>query len=112
MAANTATTKQGSKEPTVDDLGKQIDTLKADIAKLTGLMSEFGSAKATEAREMARNKARELRSEGERYAEEAGRVVHENAEAALDAVRRQPATAIAMSVGIGFLIGLVASSRR
>ncbi len=109
MAANTAATRQ--KEPTVDDLSKQIDTLKSDIAKLTGLMSEFGTAKATEAREMARKKAQELRSEGERYAEEAGRMVHDNAEAALDAVRRQPATAVALSVGIGFLIGLVASRR-
>ena len=105
MAANT-------KEPTMADLTGQIDTLKSDIAKLTGLMGEYGSAKAASARDMARDKAKELRSEGERYAHEAGRMASDGAEAALDAVRRQPASAVALAVGIGFLLGLVSSNRR
>ncbi len=101
-----------SKEPTVADLTKQIDTLKSDISKLTSLVGELGTSKAAAARDAAREKAQELRSEGERYAKEAGQMAHDSAEAALDTVRRQPATAVALAVGIGFLVGLVTSSRR
>jgi ElaB/YqjD/DUF883 family membrane-anchored ribosome-binding protein len=101
-----------AKEPTIADLTKQIDTLRTDIANLTSLMGEVGTAKAMAAKDAAVEKVTELRREGERYAQEAGKMAHDGAEVALDAVRRQPATAVAVAVGIGFLVGLVTSSRR
>ncbi len=110
--ATTSKSTTTSKEPTVSDLNDQIEALKSDIAKLTSLVGEIGTSKAAELRDVAKQKAKELRSEGERYAQEAGQMAQDSAEAALDAVRKQPATAIALAVGIGFLVGLVTSSRR
>ncbi len=100
-----------AKEPTLADLNVQIETLKSDIANLTTLMGDLGTRKAMDARDAAVQKANELRTEGERYAAEAGRMASDGAEAALDAVRKQPATAVGLAVAIGFLVGLVTSRR-
>jgi len=75
-------------------------------------VGEIGGNKAAAVCDAAKEKAQELRSEGERYALEAGQMATESAEAALDAVRKLPATAIALADGIGFLVGLVTANRR
>lgn len=105
-----ATTKAG--EPTVEDLAAQIEQLKGDMTALMRTAGDLGKAQASQAAGAARARASELRSDAEYYAEEAGRRASEGAEAALETIRRQPASSVAIAVGIGFLVGLVASNRR
>ena len=95
------------KEPTLEDVSAQIETLKADIAALTRTLGEVGKSQARHAADDLRDRADHLRDQGRRYAHQAG----EQADAALDTVRHQPVTAIAIAVGLGFLFGLAAGRR-
>jgi ElaB/YqjD/DUF883 family membrane-anchored ribosome-binding protein len=93
-------------QTTTDDLTAQVAQIRTDMAELTKLMTQFGKAKTHEATDAMRAKAADLRHSGEEYAHAAG----EKADEALEMVRRQPATAIAVAVGVGFIVGLM--SRR
>ena len=115
--ANQKTTLNGSpKDVSVDDLAAQIETLKGDLSELTRTFSDFGSAKTEEAARAARDKAEELRDAGKAKASELHEAGRERAlEAQLQAedfMRRQPATALGIAAGVGFLVGMFASSRR
>ncbi len=105
MAKSSDSALTGNKDVTVEDLSAQIDILKNDLASLTHSLSDFGTAKTQHAAEAARAKAVELR--------EAGR---DRAEASLgqaeDFVRTQPATAMGIAAGVGFLVGMLTTARR
>ena len=115
--ANQKQSLNGSEQNvSVDDLAAQIDTLKNDISELTRVFSDFGSAKATEATRAVKDKAEELRSAGQEKASELHQAGRERAlEAQLQAedfMRRQPATALGIAAGVGFLVGMIATSSR
>lgn len=95
------------KEPTLEDVSAQLETLKADMAALTRILGDVGKGQLRHAADDMRVRAEHLKAEGRRYAHQAG----ESADAALDAVRHQPVTAIAIAVGLGFLFGLAAGRR-
>jgi ElaB/YqjD/DUF883 family membrane-anchored ribosome-binding protein len=99
--------KSKDKTPTLEDVSVQLEVLRADVAALTRLLGDVGKARVDMAAEDLRARADHLRAEGRRYAHRA----EESADAALDVVRHQPVTAIAIAVGLGFLFGLAASRR-
>ncbi|TRD21679.1 DUF883 family protein [Palleronia caenipelagi] len=82
--------------PTTDDLARQMETLKSDLAQLTELMGDLGKAKGQEMRAKAEFKAQELRHEAENQLGE------------LEAyVSRNPLQAMGIAAGIGLLIGFM-----
>jgi len=89
----------------VEDLSAQINTLKSDLAGLTNALQEYGVAKADAATTTAKAKAAELKAVGQEKATEAQ--LH-----AEEFVRTQPATALGLAAGLGFVIGMITVARR
>lgn len=114
MATSTQTDAKSSstKEPSVDDLSRQIEMLKKDITTLTSTITEIGKSEADRAVKRAKSKGEDLRQAGEdqlhmmrlraeTYGEEAG-----------EFVRNQPATALGLAAALGLVTGLLLSGRR
>lgn len=107
----TSTSGGSGKAPTVGDLAKQIETLQKDIGELTGLMAEMGKAQAARLGEEAEARAQKMKQKGDEAASEAkAQAEHLHAQAN-DFIRTQPATALGIAAGIGFLIGLLMTRR-
>ncbi|QQA41868.1 DUF883 family protein [Pelagovum pacificum] len=98
-------------EASLKDISQQLEALKADLSNLAGAMGDYGKGKAKQARSTAEGYAHTARNtaegqydylttEAERYGREAQRMV-----------REQPAAALGVAAGIGFLVGLFASRR-
>tara|TARA_R110000765_G_scaffold296335_1_gene391485 strand:- start:332 stop:652 length:321 start_codon:yes stop_codon:yes gene_type:complete len=102
--ATATSTIAASKEVSIDDLASQLATLKNDIAELTGAMTNFSKTRGRAAADQAKTTAQGLADTGRVKAAEAQ-------ESAEEFIRTQPATALGIAAGIGFLVGLVAARR-
>lgn len=96
---------------TSEDVAKQISALQADIAALTETVSGYGKTKAAELRGAAETKASELRERGAEHAEAMKAHAADLNAQANDFVAKQPATALGIAAGVGFLIGYMSSRR-
>ena len=105
MASNTTKTAANAvDEVSMDDLSRQISILKQDVAKLTSTLGAYGQSVYGDAKEGARDRASELHAAGMDKA-------RETQQQAEEFLRTQPATALGIAAGIGFLIGLVTAKR-
>lgn len=106
----------------INDVTAQIDTIKDDIAALTALMSEMAKDKRDEAETRARrtvssvkNSASDTMDTAQLKAMESGEKLYSEAEAvyhkAENSVRQQPAMAVGIAAGLGFLVGMMATRR-
>ncbi len=87
-------------EPTVEDLSARIAELQAEIAAMSADLKEKGAQFADG-----------LRARGEQAASEAkSRAQHALGDAET-AMRENPATAMAVAAGVGFLLGVLLSRR-
>ena len=104
------------------DVTTQIDTIKEDIAALTSLMADMAQEKKAEAKDRAASTAAALKSSAAQKADaahakavETGEKLRTDAEAAYfkaeETVRQQPAMAVGIAAGIGFLVGIMATRR-
>lgn len=105
------TTSNDNSDPSVSDLAKQIETLQKDLGDLTGLMKDMGKAQAVRLGEQAEEKAKALRARGEDAAHAARGHVEDMHAQANAYVREQPATALGIAAGFGFLVGFLMSRR-
>lgn len=80
----------------VEHLSEQIAILRQDISAISKSLGELGVSTKDAAVESARVKAAELRASGEELGQQA-----------VDAVRQQPAAAVGVAVGVGFLLGFL-----
>ncbi len=96
-----------SKTMTSEELSEQLDTLRQDMADMGRMLATMGASKARDAKAAVQDTAAHLKADGIHYAHVAG----EKADEALDMVRRQPASSVAIAVGVGFLAGLVMGRR-
>ena len=101
-----SSTKNGlaNTDLSVDDLAKQIENLKSDIATLTTSVGEVAKAKSMEGAAAAKLKAKQTTDAGREKALEAQ--LH-----AEEFIRTQPATALGLAAGLGFLVGMIAARR-
>lgn len=106
----------------VMDVSKQIDTIREDISTLNALIAELAKDKTEVAKSHAAEAAAELKSSAahqvdaaQAHAIAASDKMRKEAEAAYhqaeDAVRQQPALAVGIAAGLGFLAGLMATRR-
>lgn len=98
--------QQPNKDPTTADLSRQVEELKADIARLTESLGDYGKAQGRRYATQARGKAQELQGK----AGEQAHALRSQAEGQIDDVedyvRRNPFTAMGIAAAIGLLIGL------
>lgn len=93
------------------DLEKQIETLKKDVASLTHTLAEYGRAQRDNLAAAAAQKAgafRDTADEALHRAQEDASRAYEHTERK---IRENPAAAVGIAAGIGFLIGLLAVRR-
>ena len=95
----------------IDQLSSQIATLRSDIAAISKSLADLGSNTKDVAVEKARQKASELRATGEEQLHAAQVRAEELGQQAVDAVRKQPATAVGLAVGVGFLLGFLSGRK-
>ncbi len=112
-AAN-GSTPTAAKQPDPADpaaIQQQLDAVRADIADLTRTIGAYGQAQKDQLSASAQARAEKLKQtaqDGAAEAELRARVAYEQAETA---VRDNPASAMAIAGGVGFLLGLVMSRR-
>lgn len=111
-----------SKEPTSDlkaearraaeDIGREaadaVEAVKHRGAEFVGAARSRGSEYA----EHARDEARRIYREGERHAADAAAHAEEYYDELTAMVRRNPAQALGIAAGVGFLVGLIVATRR
>lgn len=85
---------------TSEDLERQIEALKNDIAGISRTLTDMGAARGDEVKARVHQTASDLQDRGRDMGEQAA-----------DAVRRQPATAVGIAVGLGFVVGLLTGRR-
>ena len=93
------------------DVSKQVQILREDVAKLTETMAEYGKARGLAMKEEAAAKASDLAASGKETAKAAQSKVQDTYSGAEDAVRQNPAAAVGIAAGIGFLVGMLATRR-
>ncbi|MBB5516834.1 ElaB/YqjD/DUF883 family membrane-anchored ribosome-binding protein [Rubricella aquisinus] len=94
-----------------DDLVKQIETLKADVQALTDTLGELGKAQGAAAKNAAAEKAAALRDAGEDQINRARGAANDLNDQANEFVRTQPATALGIAAGVGFLVGMMSGRK-
>ena len=107
MATSSNTQKNGVSSKgdiSVQDLSAQIDVLKSDLAGLTSALGEYTVAKSAEVKGNAKAKADELAAASKDKALEAQLHTEEF-------IRTQPATALGIAAGVGFLVGMFTARR-
>lgn len=94
-----------------EDVADQIATLRNDVNDLTRLIADLGKSKGDEISEAAQAKVDEMRDSARAHAA----AVSDQATAlqgqANDFVRNQPATALGIAAGLGFLVGYMGSRK-
>ncbi len=93
------------------DVSKQMAVLREDIAKLTSIVADFGKAQSAKVKSDAVHKANEIAETGKSAAhslQETAQTTYADAE---ESVRQNPAAAIGIAAGAGFLVGILASRR-
>ncbi|MFT4151883.1 MAG: hypothetical protein QM656_16900 [Paracoccaceae bacterium] len=106
------------KDQTIEELNGQIAELKAQLADMAATLKSRGENVASELRARGEHLADEVRGRARRaysVASDQASVVKGRAQGYLDeadtAVRENPATAMGVAVGVGFLLGVMLSRR-
>ncbi|SEN22180.1 Membrane-anchored ribosome-binding protein, inhibits growth in stationary phase, ElaB/YqjD/DUF883 family [Palleronia salina] len=83
-------------EPSTEELSRQVELLKGDIARLTDTIKDMGVAKGRAYSDEARRRANAMRSEAEHKVDEVEEYVREN-----------PATALGIAALVGLIVGFL-----
>lgn len=105
MAQSKAATASAQKD--FENLQEQIATLRNDIAGLSDALSALAGSSRDAAMDKVQRQAADIRDAGERQLRSAQQRAEEMGQQAADAVRSQPAAAVGLAVGLGFLLGFM-----
>jgi ElaB/YqjD/DUF883 family membrane-anchored ribosome-binding protein len=98
---------------TVEDIQRDVQALRDDLARLAGQMTDLLSASGAEALSGLKKRARRMQDElddtvadvGERGREALSEVTDHLGEALQEQIQEHPLTVVALAVGLGFLFG-------
>jgi ElaB/YqjD/DUF883 family membrane-anchored ribosome-binding protein len=109
----TATTKINGNVDSVTsaNLADQMDVLRKDLNALTDIITDLGRAKGEEAIAAAKAKVDGVREKATDTADTARLQAMELQKHADDFMRSNPATALGIAAGIGFLVGFMGSRK-
>lgn len=96
---------------TADDVRDQIAALQADMAALTRTVGDYGKARGDDAKASAVRKAEEIRARADVLRNDAEAQLRTGYAQAETAVRDNPAAAVGIAAGLGFLVGLLSARR-
>lgn len=90
-----------------EDLQREVETLKADISRLSDTLLELGKQRTDETMEDLHARAQILKLRGEEAAHRAQDEIGRLTADAERTVRERPLTALAVAAGLGLLFGLM-----
>lgn len=93
------------------DLSRQVAVLREDIANLTAIVAEYSKAQGGQIKAIVADKAADLAESSAKAANSAkatAKVAYSEAE---ESIRSNPASAVGIAAGLGFLVGLMTSRR-
>jgi ElaB/YqjD/DUF883 family membrane-anchored ribosome-binding protein len=109
--ARTATPTTNGKDVGQADLNAQIEALKNDIAGLSHTIAELSKAQKNELVASAKGQAQALKTRGDAALQDAQAATQDAYAQAEQAVKDNPAAAVGIATGIGFLVGLIAGRK-
>lgn len=105
MASNIKSAASGSANPA--DLADQMETLRADISALTSTIADLAQAKGADLSHAAKQQVAAARETVVSQAETAKEKASDLQDQAHEFARNQPAIALGVAAGLGFLVGLI-----
>ncbi|WP_342076974.1 DUF883 domain-containing protein [Yoonia sp. SS1-5] len=111
MAASTKALNGKTANPSSEDLAKQIEILQKDLGQLTQTIAEIGKSKSDAAVSATKAKLSDARDHVADQAETAKLQAMELQGQANDFIRNQPATALGVAAGLGFLVGIMSTRK-
>lgn len=109
MAQSKSAAKVSNSE--AEQLSQEIEALKADITSLTKTLVDMGASRRDAIASTASDNVAQLRSAGEKYLKDAQVKAEDMATQSAEAVRKQPAAAVGIAVGVGFLLGFLSGRK-
>lgn len=94
-----------------EDLQAQLAILRDDIATLKTTLAEFGRVQGSHLRAVANTKVNEAAAYGAAKAEDVQKAAAKTYADTENAVRANPAAAVGIAAGAGFLVGLMTARR-
>ena len=111
MTSTMAKLNSKSKSATTEDLGEQIETLRHDLGSLTQTIAEIAKEKRGEALAGTKSAFDSVRDKAADSAETAQLTAMEFQDQTRDFIKSQPAIALGIAAGVGFLVGLVGARK-
>lgn len=93
------------------DLAKQVAILRDDIANLTSIVADYGKAQGGQLKAVAADTANDLADTGAAAARSAKATAKEVYSRAEEGIRDNPASAVGIAAGLGFVVGLLTARR-
>lgn len=109
--AVTAKTNENDADAALKDMAEQIASLRNDLAGLTEALGNYGKAQGRTLGDKAARTAEQIRAEGQVQAERLNLQAAALQSQANDFIIRQPAMALGIAAGLGYIIGLWTSRR-
>jgi ElaB/YqjD/DUF883 family membrane-anchored ribosome-binding protein len=103
--------KNAQAEGSVDDIRDQLAALQADVSELSKALSSYGRARGSEAKLAAEQTATDLKDRANQLSKDAEAQLRTGYSSAETAVKDNPAAAVGIAAGIGFLVGLLSVRR-
>ena len=103
--------RAASPQRDVEQLSQQIAELRDDLSEISHTIAQLGASSRDAASRQVRDTAVHLRERGERGLRSAQHQAEELGHQATDAVRSQPALAVGVAVGLGFLLGYLSGRK-
>lgn len=94
-----------------EDVREQVAALQNDVAELSKALSSYGRARGEEAKLAAEQTAQDLKHRAQLLGEEAETQLRTGYAQAETTVRENPAAAVGIAAGVGFVLGLITSRR-
>lgn len=104
--AQSETAMKASKSE-AQQLSDQIEALKSDIASISQTLVDMGTVRRDAVVSEASDKVAHLRKRSEQQLHDAQAKVEDIANQTTEAVRQQPAAAVGIAVGLGFMLGFL-----
>ncbi len=104
-------TKNSASTATTQDLELQLTALKKDISELTSIVGRMGQSKVTQLKSAAAAQVSDVKEKGVESKDAIVAQAEELGTKANDFVVKQPATALAIAAGVGFLMGFMSSKK-
>jgi len=99
-----------SSDDAAQDLSAQIDVLKTDVAKLTGILSELVSGKAAATVDVAQQELDQWLKKGRSAAAKAKGSADQASASIQEAIEERPVAAVLVALAVGYVAGML--SRR